>query len=75
MNGPKIIVFSIIAFWLIIAAVVIGYPLVTGRIRAGFDPVSRENDPQAFWKAYVFSTTLFIAVSVAAGFFVHSILP
>ncbi|GLQ48353.1 hypothetical protein GCM10007862_34040 [Dyella lipolytica] len=74
MKGPEIIVLSIIALWLTVAAVVIGYPIVTGRMRVGLDPVSRENDPQAFWKAYAFSTTLFLAASVSAGFFVYSIL-
>ncbi|MFC3653117.1 hypothetical protein ACFONN_16275 [Dyella humi] len=74
MNGPKIVVLSIIVLWLTIAVIVIGYPLIAGRIKVGLDPVSRDNDPQAFWKAYVFSTTLFIAVTIAAGFFVHSIL-
>ena len=69
MNGPKII-----ALWLIIAVVVIGYPLISGRIRVGLAPVSRGDDPQAFWKAYVISTTLFLVVSIAAGIFVRSIL-
>lgn len=74
MIGPKIIVLFAIVLWLTIAAVVIGYPLLTGRIRAGLDTVNRESDPQAFWKAYVYSTALFIGVSVAAGFFLHSML-
>lgn len=75
MSGPKIIILSISAVWLIIAVIVLGYPLITGSIRVGFDPVSREDDPQAFWKAYVFSNTLFLGVSIAAGLFVRSILP
>jgi len=74
MNGPEIVGLSVIALWLIIAAVVIGYPLITGRIRVGSDPVSKENNPKAFWSAYVVSTTLFLGVSIAAGFFVRSIL-
>ena len=74
MSGPEIVVLSIIALWLIIAAVVIGYPLVTGRIRVGLDPISREDDPKAFWRAYAVSTTLFLGVSIAAAFFVRSIL-
>jgi len=74
VNGPEIVVLSVIALWLVIAAVVIGYPLVTGRIRVGLDPVSREDDPQAFWKAYRLSTSLFMGVSIAAGFFVHWVL-
>ena len=74
MNGPQLVVLSIVALWLSIAVVVIGYPLVAGRIRVGLDPVSREDEPQAFWKAYVFSTILFIAVSIAAGFFMHLVV-
>ncbi len=74
MNGLEIVVLSISALWLFIAAVVIGYPLIAGQIRVGLDPVSREDDPQAFWKAYVFSTTLFLAMSIAAWFFMHFIL-
>jgi hypothetical protein len=50
------------------------YPLFTGRIKAGLDPVSRENDPEAFWNAYIFSTVLFLAVSIVMGFFVRGIL-
>jgi NhaP-type Na+/H+ or K+/H+ antiporter len=72
--GPQTIVFSITIFWLIVAAVVIGYPLMTGRIRAGLNTFSREDEPRAFWKAYTFSTTLFLVVSIAAGVFLRSIL-
>ena len=74
MDGLEIVVLSITVLWLLIAAVVIGYPLIAGQIRVGLSPVSREDDPQAFWKAYVFSTTLFLAVSVATWFFLHFIL-
>ena len=74
MKAPEIVIGSVIVLWLSIAAVVIGYPVITGSIRVGLDTVSREDDPQAFWKAYVFSTTMFLAVSIAAGLFVHSIL-
>lgn len=74
MKAPEIVIGSVIVLWLTIAAVVIGYPVITGSIRVGLDTVSREDDPQAFWKAYVFSTTMFLAVSIAAGLFVHSIL-
>jgi hypothetical protein len=74
MNGPEIVFLSVIALWLIIAAVVIGYPLITGRIRVGLDPVSRKNDPRAFWNAYLFSSSLFLGVSIAAGFFLRSIV-
>jgi hypothetical protein len=74
VKAPEIVIGSVIVLWLTIAAVVIGYPVITGSIRVGLDTVSREDDPQAFWKAYVFSTTMFLAVSIAAGLFVHSIL-
>ena len=74
MTGPEIVILIIIGAWLIIAAIVIGYPLITGRIRVGLDPVSRENDPQAFWNAYIFSTILFLSISIAVGFFMRAIL-
>lgn len=74
MNGPAMIFLSVVTLWLTVAAVVIGYPLITGRMRVGFDTVSRENDPPVFWRAYVISTTLFVAVSIAAGLFVGSML-
>lgn len=74
MNGPELIFLSVATVWLTVAAVVIGYPLVTGRMRVGLDTVSREDDPPVFWRAYVISTTLFVAVSIAAGLFVGSIL-
>ena len=73
MTGPETIISIIIGAWLIIAAIVIGYPLITGRIKVGLDPVSRQNDPQAFWNAYIFPTILFFAVSIAIGFFMHAI--
>jgi len=66
--------YLLICVWLIIAVIVVGYPLLRGQIRIGFDPVSREADPQRFWTAYIISTFLFLAVSVAVGFFVHTIL-
>jgi hypothetical protein len=62
------------AVWLLIAAVVIGYPLRTGTIRVGLNPVSRDSTPRDFWQAYVISTALFLAVSIAVGLFVRSIL-
>jgi hypothetical protein len=74
VNGPEIVVLSLATLWLIIAADVIGYPLVAGRIKVGLDPVSRDDEPRAFWKAYVLSTALFLGVSIAAGFFAHWIL-
>jgi hypothetical protein len=74
MHGPELVFLSIIVLWLAVAAIVIGYPLVAGRIRAGLDTFSRADDPQQFWKAYLSSTTLFLGVSIAAAFFLHSIL-
>ena len=74
MNPPQIVVLSIVVVWLVIAAVVIGYPLVAGRMRAGLDSVNRETEPEAFWKAYVFSTSLFLAASIGAAFVLWSIL-
>jgi hypothetical protein len=75
MKGPEIVIWSIVALWLVAAAVVIGYPLMAGRIRAGLDRVSREDDPRTFWNAYIFSTVLFLGASIAAGLFLRSVLP
>lgn len=72
--GPQIVLMSIAGVWVIIAAVVIGYPLITGQIRSGLTTLSRETDPQAFWRTYMVSTLLFLGVSAAAVFFLHSIL-
>jgi Na+/proline symporter len=74
MKGPETVIYLVIGVWLLIAGIVIGYPLITGQIKAGLDPVSREQDPQAFWNAYIFSTVLFLAVSIVMGFFVRGIL-
>lgn len=74
MTGPEAIILIIVGAWLTIAAIVIAYPLFTGRIRVGLDPVSRENDPQAFWNAYIFSTILFVAASIVVGFFMRAML-
>jgi hypothetical protein len=60
--------------WLLVAITVIAYPLLSGRIRVGMDPVSRDTAPKAFWTAYLISTALFLAVSVAVGLFIRSIL-
>jgi hypothetical protein len=73
MNARKAI-YLVAALWLIVAVVVIGYPLRSGQIRVGLDPVSRYTDPNAFWTAYILSTVLFLVVSIAVGFFVRSIL-
>lgn len=72
--GPKIVLISIAGLWVIIAAVVVGYPLLTGQIRSGLTTLSRETDPQAFWRAYMASTLLFLGVSAAAVFFLHIVL-
>ncbi len=72
---PRIVIHLLIGMWLIVAAIVVGYPLCAGRIRVGLDPVSRDATPKAFWTAYLISTVLFIAVSFAVGFFIRAILP
>ena len=73
MNARKAI-YLVAGLWLIVAVVVIGYPLRSGQIRVGLDPVSRYTDPNAFWTAYIISTVLFLVVSIAVGFFFRSIL-
>jgi len=72
---PRTVIYLVVGMWLLVAVVVIGYPLLSGQIRVGLDPVSRDTAPKAFWIAYIISTVLFLAVSVAVGFFVRSILP
>jgi hypothetical protein len=72
---PRVISYLVVGVWLLVAVVVIAYPLRTGKIRVGLDPVSRTSAPKAFWSAYIASTVLFLTVSVAVGFFVRSILP
>ena len=72
---PRLIAFLV---WLPLAAVIAGYPLVTGKIRAGAsgsEPIRRDSDPASFWMAYGISTGLFVAVSIGVGFFLRSILP
>ena len=73
--SPRIGIYLVIGVWLFIAVIVVGYPLRSGQIRVGLDPVSREADPQRFWTAYIISTVLFLAASVAVGFFIHTISP
>jgi hypothetical protein len=72
--NPRAINYLLVGVWLLVAVVVIAYPLRTGKIRVGLDPVSRTSAPIAFWRAYIISTALFLALSVAAGVFVRSIL-
>ena len=69
------IIWVVLGVWVFVTAIVIGYPLRTGQIRVGLDPVSRKAAPKAFWTAYIISTVLFIAVSLAVAFFVRAILP
>jgi hypothetical protein len=71
---PRKVFYLVFGLWLLVAVVVIGYPLRSGQIRVGLDPVSRYTAPRAFWAAYFISTVLFLAVTVAIGFFVRSIL-
>jgi hypothetical protein len=64
------------AIWLLVAAPVIGLPLVTGRIRVGgpdATPIGRTSDPQGFWSTYAFSTGLFVVVSAGAAWLVVTI--
>ncbi|MGA8707726.1 MAG: hypothetical protein WB646_12140 [Steroidobacteraceae bacterium] len=68
------VVYFVACLWLIVAVIVIGYPLRTGQIRAGLNPVRRDTAPAAFWAAYSISTVLFLAVSVTIGCFVRSML-
>jgi hypothetical protein len=72
---PRMVIYLVVGVWLFVAVIVVGYPLRTGQIRVGLDPVSRDTAPKAFWSAYIISTVLFIAVSFAVGFFVRAILP
>jgi len=64
--------------WLLVAPIVIGYPLVAGKIRMGgpgSDPITREGDPRAFWSVYALSTGLFLAISAAVAWFIGPMLP
>ncbi len=73
--GPKQILAAIFGLWLIVAVVVVAYPLRSGQMRVGFDQVRRDSAPRAFWTAYIVSTGLFFAVSLAIGLFVKFLLP
>ncbi len=72
---PRAIIYLLVGVWLLVAVVVVGYPLRTGKIRVGLDPVSQDSAPKAFSYAYIISTALFLAVSLAVGLLVRSILP
>jgi hypothetical protein len=77
MPGTLVLI-VVISVWLLIAAIVIGYPLVTGRIRVGgpgSEPTTREGDPAGFWTAYAISTGMFLGISILAGFFLRAVLP
>lgn len=59
--------------WLLVAAAVIGLPLLTGRIRVGgpdASPIGRRTDPQGFWSTYALSTGLFLVISLGIAWFV-----
>ncbi|MGO9931870.1 MAG: hypothetical protein ACLPV8_08655 [Steroidobacteraceae bacterium] len=73
--SPRTVIHLVLGMWLLVAVLVIGYPFLSGQIRVGLDRVSRDTAPEAFWSAYIKSTALFLAISVAVGFFVRSILP
>jgi hypothetical protein len=72
---PQTVRVLVVGAWLLVAVAVVGYPLQSGQIRLGRAPVSRATAPKAFWTAYIISTVLFLAVSVAVAAFVRSILP
>lgn len=72
--SPRVVIYLIVGVWLFIAAIVVGYPLRSGQIRVGLDPIYRSTAPQSFWTAYIISTVLFLAVSVATGLILHVIL-
>jgi hypothetical protein len=67
----KTVFYLVVGVWLLVAVVVVVYPLRTGQIRVGVDPVSRETDPKAFWGAYIISTLLFLVISAAVGLFMR----
>lgn len=73
--SPRMVIWFVAGVWLFVTVIVVGYPLRTGRIRVGLDPVYRGTTPKAFWTAYIISTVLFIAVSFVVGFFISAILP
>jgi hypothetical protein len=72
---PRMAIYLVVGVWLVVAVLIVGYPLRSGQIRVGLEPVRRDTAPKAFWTAYIISTGLFLAVSIAGGFFVRSILP
>ncbi len=72
---PTILVLVLGVVWVLVALVVVGYPLLSGRMRfggPGSEPITREGDPQAFWTAYAISTGLFVLLSAGVGWFVLS---
>jgi hypothetical protein len=68
------VIYWIVGLWLLIAVVVIAYPLLSGQIRVGVEPVRRDTAPQQFWSAYLVSTLLFLAVSVVVAFILRAIV-
>jgi len=71
---PAKVIYFVAGLWLIVAAVVIGYPLCSGQIRVGLNPVRRDTARGAFWTAYAISTAVFLVVSAAAGIFIRAII-
>ncbi len=64
--------------WLLLTAIVVGYPLLAGRIRMGgpdSDPITRDGSPSTFWFAYGTSTTIWIAITAALAWFIVPRLP
>jgi|GEM_PF-2840359 len=71
---PRTVITLVLGLWLVIGIIVVGYPLRSGRIRVGLEPVYRDSAPRAFWTAYLVSSVLFALVSVAAGLLLRAIL-
>lgn len=68
------VIWLVVGVWLLVTAIVVVYPLRVGQIRVGLEPVSRDTAPKAFWSAYFASLVLFIAISLAVGFFLRAAL-
>ncbi|MBX7195637.1 MAG: hypothetical protein K1X94_26510 [Sandaracinaceae bacterium] len=67
MDGPTSAL-VVALLWLVVAVVVLGYPLATGRMRAGTETVYRDGDPQQFWTTYAVSSGVFLLVSAAIAY-------
>jgi hypothetical protein len=72
---PRVVIWLLASVWLLVTAIVVGYPLCRGQIRVGLDPVRRDTAPKSFWSAYLVSTILFIAISGAVALVLRAVLP